>query len=122
MTAEVARVPQLVKISSKRQITIPIDCYREQGFDKYALVTWTEKGIEVQPADSRSDDAAVSVLQTLIDKGLEGDALVKAFADATAKIATVRVMLREAEEDVAAGRVHDDLDAMIARVEADHGL
>ena len=38
--------PQTIKISSKRQITIPSKWYREMEFGEYALATWTEDGIQ----------------------------------------------------------------------------
>ena len=42
--------PLAIKISSKRQITIPAKAYEEAGFKDYALCTWTDKGMFLQPA------------------------------------------------------------------------
>ena len=41
--------PLSIKISSKRQIAIPAKAYEEAGFKDYALCTWTDKGIFLQP-------------------------------------------------------------------------
>ena len=120
MGATLTREPQVIKISSKRQITIPIDCYRELGFDNYALVTWTDRGIEIQPIATEDESAAVAVLRMLVSQGLEGDELVEAFASASAKIASTKQLLAEAE--VAAGRVGSDLEQLTNEIKAAHGL
>ena len=58
--------PQRVKISSKRQVTIPARWYREMGFDEYALATWTEDGLLLQPISVDDEDVTVDILRQLI--------------------------------------------------------
>ena len=55
--------PQRVKISSKRQVTIPARWYREMGFDEYALATWTEDGLLLQPISVDYEDVTVDILR-----------------------------------------------------------
>ena len=43
--AEAARMaPQRIKVSSKRQITIPAKAYKDMGFTEYALIEQTDEG------------------------------------------------------------------------------
>ena len=68
--------PQRVKISSKRQVTIPARWYREMGFDEYALATWTEDGLLLQPISVDDEDVTVDILRQLIAEGYKGDELI----------------------------------------------
>ena len=44
--AEAARMaPQRIKVSSKRQITIPAKAYKDMGFTEYALIEQTDEGL-----------------------------------------------------------------------------
>lgn len=48
--AEVARMaPQRIKVSSKRQITIPAKAYKDMGFTEYALIEQTDEGLLIKP-------------------------------------------------------------------------
>ena len=54
-------VPRRIKISSKRQITIPVDVYERYGFAEYALLTETPDGLVVQPMELTDDDEQLTV-------------------------------------------------------------
>lgn len=77
---------RVVKISSKRQVTIPAEWYREEGFTDYALVTRTEEGLVFQPLDVEEEDASVKILSQLISEGYEGDELLARYKDANGKL------------------------------------
>ena len=84
--AEVARAveeqvaPRIIKISSKRQITIPADIYEKAGFDSYAYVTWdSEEGMSIYPIDVHDQKSSVRILRSLLEQGLEGEELVDAY-------------------------------------------
>ena len=48
--AEAARMaPQRIKVSSKRQITIPAKAYKDMGFTEYALIEQTDEGLLIKP-------------------------------------------------------------------------
>lgn len=48
--AETARMaPQRIKVSSKRQITIPAKAYKDMGFTEYALIEQTDEGLLIKP-------------------------------------------------------------------------
>lgn len=112
---------KVVKISSKRQVTIPAEWYREQGFSEYALVTRTETGFTFEPLEVKAEDATERILRELIGAGYEGEELLEKYKEANAKIKSVREKIEEAEADIAAGRV-GDFDEMMAELDAKYGL
>ena len=61
--------PLSIKISSKRQIAITAKAYEEAGFKDYALCTWTDKGIFLQPLDVEDEDVTIGILRYLINEG-----------------------------------------------------
>lgn len=61
--------PLSIKVSSKRQIAIPAKAYEEAGFKDYALCTWTDKGIFLQPLDVEDEDVTIGILRYLINEG-----------------------------------------------------
>ena len=97
--------PQTIKISSKRQITIPAKYYEAAGFGEYALCTWTDQGILLQPLDVDDEDVTVDILRSLVKQGFEGEELIERYQEAKRKIVSVRRKLEEAELDVSEGRV-----------------
>ena len=86
MRDEAADGPAMVKVSGKRQVTIPAEAYRQGGFADYALCTWTADGLRVQPLQGGGGDVTVAILRALVDAGYEGEQLVRAFASATKNI------------------------------------
>ena len=103
--------PQRVKISSKRQVTIPARWYREMGFDEYALATWTEDGLLLQPISVDDEDVTVDILRQLIDE----------YCKVKSKIISVKSLIAEAEEDMAAGHACPASE-ITARMREKHGL
>lgn len=97
--------PQTIKISSKRQITIPAKYYEAAGFGEYALCTWTDQGILLQPLDVDDEDVTVDILRSLVKQGFEGEELIERYQETKRKIVSVRRKLEEAERDVSDGRV-----------------
>lgn len=94
-----------LKISSKRQITIPARYYEAAGFGEYALCTWTDQGILLQPLDVNDEDVTVGILRSLVEQGFEGEELFERYQETKRKIVSVRRKLDEAERDIAEGRV-----------------
>ena len=116
-------VPRRVKISSKRQITIPIDIYNRMGFSEYALVTETEDGMMIQPMELTDDDEhlTIQLLRYLIDKGCEGDELLRMYEELKPKFVSYYKAIESSEKDIAAGRTVD-FDEMQERLSGKHGL
>lgn len=97
--------PLSIKISSKRQIAIPAKAYEEAGFKDYALCTWTDKGIFLQPLDVEDEDVTIGILRYLINEGYEGEDLIAQYKAMKKKVVSVKDKLDEAERDIAEGRV-----------------
>lgn len=105
MEAVALAEPQTIKISSKRQITIPAKIYEEAGFGEYALCTWTDKGLFLQPLEVEDEDLTVDILRYLIEQGCEGEDLITQYQAMKKKIVPIAKKLEEAERDIAEGRV-----------------
>ena len=97
--------PLAIKISSKRQITIPAKAYEEAGFKDYALCTWSDKGMFLQPLDVEDEDVTIDILRYLINEGYEGEDLIAQYKTMKKKVVSVKYKLDEAERDIAEGRV-----------------
>lgn len=113
--------PQTIKISSKRQITIPAKYYEAAGFGEYALCTWTDQGILLQPLDVDDEDVTVDILRSLVKQGFEGEELIERYQETKRKIVSVRRRLEEAERDVSDGRV-DTYENMRDRIRQKYGV
>lgn len=112
---------QTVKISSKRQITIPSKFYEAGGFDEYALCTWTENGLLLQPLKVNDEDNSVTILRQLVAEGYEGDELVDKYEEIQNKIVSIKHKLQKAEDDIAEGRV-GQVGEMFESVRKQYGL
>lgn len=112
---------QTVKISSKRQITIPSKFYEAGGFDEYALCTWTENGLLLQPLKVNDEDNSVTILRQLVAEGYEGDELVDKYEEIQNKIVSIKHKLQKAEDDIAEGRV-GPVGEMFESVRKQYGL
>lgn len=97
--------PLAIKISSKRQITIPAKAYEEAGFKDYALCTWTDKGMFLEPLDVEDEDVTIDILRYLIEEGYEGEDLIAQYKAMKKKVVSVKDKLDDAERDIAEGRV-----------------
>ncbi|MEC4176549.1 nucleotidyltransferase domain-containing protein [Adlercreutzia sp. R7] len=85
--AETARMaPQRIKVSSKRQITIPAKAYKDMGFTEYALIEQTDEGLLIKPLKVEDEGISLDVLRRLIAEGYEGEALVKRYAAACPRV------------------------------------
>ena len=112
---------QTVKISSKRQITIPSKFYEAGGFDEYALCTWTENGLLLQPLKVNDEDNSVVILRQLVAEGYEGYELVDKYEEIQNKIVSIKHKLQKAEDDIAEGRV-GPVGEMFESVRKQYGL
>ena len=116
-------IPRRLKISSKRQITIPVDVYERQGFTEYAMLTETEDGILIQPVELTDDDEELTLrlLRYLIDMGFEGEELLEKYAEVKPKFISFYKAIARSEADIAAGRVVD-AEESLQRMREKYGL
>ena len=98
--------PRIIKISSKRQITIPADIYERAGFDNYAYVTWDDEGgMNIYPIDVRDQQSSVQILRSLHDQGLDGEELIDAYERIVAPKVDYKAEIEASLKDIAEGRV-----------------
>ena len=120
---ENAPVPRRVKISSKRQITIPVDVYERHQFARYALLTETDRGFSIQPLQLADDDEelTLSLLRYLMENGFEGEELLQKYAEMKPKFFSYYKAIEQSEADIAAGQVVS-YDEMRQRIREEHGV
>ena len=97
--------PRIIKISPKRQITIPADIYKQAGFANYALATWTEGGITIQPIDVRDEADTVKILRSLLEQGYDGEELVNEYERIVNPVVDYRAAVERGLKDIEEGRV-----------------
>lgn len=116
-------VPRKLKVSSKRQITIPVDVYERHGFAEYALLTETEEGFTIQPlkVDDGDEGLTVMLLRYLVECGYEGDALIEKYQEMKPSFFDFHKAIRRSEADIAAGRVAD-FGEMMQELQGKYGL
>lgn len=116
-------IPRRVKVSSKRQITIPVDIFDRHGFTEYAMLTETPDGLVIQPFELADDDEELTLklLRHLMEQGLEGEELLAAYSELKPKFFSYFKTVGRSEVDIREGRTRD-----FAAVQADmrdrHGL
>ena len=113
--------PRVIKISSKRQITIPADVYEESGFAQYALLSRTLDGFSVQPVNVYDEDATVQILRHLLAQGFDGEALIDEYEKINKKLVEFERLIGEGLRDADEGRVVP-FDVMQEELRAKYGL
>lgn len=113
--------PQTIRISSKRQITIPAQLYRDMGFTDYAWIEETDEGLLIKPLKTKNEDVSLSILRKLVEDGFEGDELLKKYEEVYPKVLDFHDKLTEAEDDIRKGRVHNAEDVQ-QEMRAKYGL
>lgn len=90
---------KVVRISSKRQITIPQKFYQSLGFGDEAECVLQDEALIIRPIKTVSGgEFAEQILAELIAEGLSGEALLLAFQERQAQIRpAVEAVLAEAE-------------------------
>ncbi len=86
-----------IKISEKRQITIPKSIYTELGFSDRAQCTIKDGALVITPVHSSDGEFASEILADLIHAGYEGEELLRKFKEMQGKVRpAVNKMLKEA--------------------------
>jgi len=99
------REQKRIKITSKRQLTIPQKYYAELGFDKEAMCTMGDGFLIIQPvANASSGEFAEEILADLIKEGFSGQKLLDEFKARQAKVRPGVEAMLEAARAVAHGK------------------
>ena len=101
-----------VRISSKRQITIPQKFFTELGFADEAECIVRGNELVIRPVRMHSDGAfAEQILAELVAEGLSGDALLTEFRKRQAKVRpAVEAIIIEADNAALGNGAYDTYD------------
>ncbi len=122
LALESSMAPKLVKVSSKRQITIPAEMFKRAGNPRYAYIEWHDDGsMSIDPIPMRNEEAGVAILRSLVERGLEGDELISEYGKAMSHIIDFNAAIRESLADEAAGR-EAPFSELRDEIEARYGL
>jgi bifunctional DNA-binding transcriptional regulator/antitoxin component of YhaV-PrlF toxin-antitoxin module len=89
-----------IRISTKRQITIPQQFFEKIGFDSEAECIFRDNELIIRPVkETTGGEFAEQILSDLIEQGIQGKELLIRFKEAQKKVRpAVEAMLREAKQ------------------------
>ena len=88
-----------IKISSKRQITIPQQFFDSLGFADEAECSLKDGALIIRPVRQNGGEFAEQILADLLAHGYQGDELLAKFKEAQSKVRpAVERMIQEADE------------------------
>lgn len=92
-----------IRVTGKRQITIPQKFFEALGFGSEAVCELEEDRIVLRPSREGADgEFADLILEDLIDRGLSGQKLLKAFKEEQRKMrSAAQVMIEDADRAAA---------------------
>lgn len=104
---------QRIRITSKRQLTIPKAFFDSIGFDKQAECIMRGNEIVIKPVSDNSGYFAKQILADLVAQGYSGNKLIEKFNETQSKVRpAIEKMLIEADK-AAAGEIesysYDDI-------------
>ena len=87
-----------IKISSKRQITIPQQFFDSLGFADEAECSLKDGALIIRPVRQNGGEFAEQILADLLEQGYQGDELLVKFKEAQSKVRpAVERMIQEAD-------------------------
>lgn len=87
-----------IKISSKRQITIPQQFFDSLGFADEAECSLKDGALIIRPVRQNGGEFAEQILADLLAQGYQGDELLAKFKEAQSKVRpAVERMIKEAD-------------------------
>lgn len=95
---------RIIRVSGKRQITIPLKFFQSLGLTDQVECSLEEGALVIRPLKQDENSFSVEILKDLVAQGLTGDALVQKFSEASQQVKeAVRSLFDEADE-IAAGK------------------
>lgn len=90
---------KIIRVSDKRQVTIPLKYYELLGFGREAECTLRENEIVIRPLQESREEFSEEILAELISRGYSGEELLSKFRELRSKIRPAIVsMIKEADE------------------------
>ena len=109
---------KMIRISGKRQITIPQKYFDLLGFDTEAECILRGNELVIRPVSEHSGEFAEAILADLISHGYQGDELLAKFKETQKKVRpAVEAMIDEADALAAAGGSGASLDDLFGTEE-----
>lgn len=96
--------PKRISVSSKRQITIPLNIYNQLGIDTEVECFVKDNALVLKPVRKDGDDYSEEILRDLVSQGLSGEALLSAFSEKKKKMRKAVETLIEEADQVASGK------------------
>jgi bifunctional DNA-binding transcriptional regulator/antitoxin component of YhaV-PrlF toxin-antitoxin module len=95
---------KIIRITGKRQITIPLKFYEKLGLGKEVECFIEKNALVVRPLSQDGGEFSIEILKDLVSQGYSGDELVAKFAEERQNMkAAIGALLREGKE-IAAGK------------------
>ena len=114
--------PRIIKVSTKRQVTIPADMHAASGFTEYAFATWNDDGsITIAPIDVRNEDNSVAILRSLLAQGFNGEQLIDEYEKIIHPVIDYRAEVERGLKDIEEGRARPFAE-MQQRLKEKYGL
>ncbi len=98
-----ANIKKTISVSSKRQITIPLQFYKHLEIENEVECSLENGSIVLRPTHKGTAEFSVEILKELIDKGYSGEELLKQFKMQDKKIKNAITHLLEDADAIAAG-------------------
>lgn len=93
------RVTKRIKVSDKRQITIPIQFFKDLNIGGEVECTIDQGALIIRPVPTEDDGFATEILKNLVSNGYTGDELVEKFESIQKQIRpAIKRMIAHADE------------------------
>lgn len=97
---------RIIRVSEKRQITIPLQYYKSLGFSDQVECSLEDGALVIRPLTRNNSEFSVEILKDLVAQGFSGDELIREFAEQSLRIKKAVQSLLEEANDIASGKQH----------------
>lgn len=94
---------KIIRVSDKRQVTIPLKYYELLGFGREAECTLRENEIVIRPLQESREEFSEEILAELISRGYSGEELLSKFRELRSKIRPAIVSMTKEADEIAEG-------------------
>lgn len=95
---------KIIRVSPKRQITIPIQFYEELRLDKEVECYMEGNKLVIRPLYQEAGEFSLEILKDLVGQGLSGDELVREYELQSKNIKEAITNLLEEADEIASGK------------------
>ena len=95
---------KIIRVTGKRQITIPQKFYEQLHFDKEVECVLADGAIVLRPLSTSDDGFTMEILKDLVSQGYSGDELITKFAEQRDSIRKAIGTLVDEADEIAEGK------------------